>query len=740
MCTIGTRPGGGTALLVALILLLSPTGSAGGPSDYPAECIYDTTVGPDEALVNVSLVNNRWPDCTTLESAIGDIFRIEGVADKPDQDKALALWKWFRILVSSTGGGYAYEGPPGREAIVHDPHKIFTVYGHHQCDGLSWAMVPLWQAAGYMAFDECTLGHTTAALRYRDADGVQRYHSFDPQGRFYYWDERHNRVSARTIPVMTGMVHRHLTAPQRMHSLRTSLRIGETIERRWDSRGHVIPSGRPGTPVWPNYYAYRPGRTDGVYAAAGEEVQTLRACVDRRFASQLHKGSGNVACSPPAEGLATLHPTKAGAAGVFIYRLAPPYAIADATLAASLLKGHADDTCRLSISRDGRPWEPVFEKQQAGAEPVKIDLGLQARKDGRPDAYTAYDLRIKAEFQTTGDVRRVGMCDLKVTVRRMLNKRTLPNLMPGENCFKVTADRIARGHALKLRIDYELNGKPMKSEHTIARLPYFFRIDAAGVKLRAIRNYDQDFGNEAARMISYRMSLAPAEGAAAEGPLKGEPAARKFRQSFPHPADMTNQRASKTVEADPMQTSGFFPQSRAVSDDKEQMQKLIRQLRTGATMARWAAADELGSHPEAIDILCRTLPGADLDLTLFIVKALAQIGDRKAIDPLLAKWAHAPRYSPGTRYIPDALAEICKRSATPSRPPAAVDPRVVPALVGKLRQVRFDFRFHIAHALGELGGPLAEKTLKELAEKDPFPAVREEAKAALEKLQGRSRK
>ncbi len=740
MRIVTARLGGGTALLAALLLSLSPTGSAGGPSDFPAERIYDTTVGPDEAMVNVSLVNNRWPDCTTLESAIGDIFRIESVADKSDQDKALALWKWFRILVSSTGGGYAYEGPPGREAIVHDPHKIFTVYGHHQCDGLSWAMVPLWRAAGYMAFDECTLGHTTAALRYRDADGVQRYHSFDPQGRFYYWDAGHNRLSARTIPVMTGMVYRHLTAPQRLHSLRTSLRIGETIERRWDSRGHVIPSGRPGRPIWPKYYAYRSGRTDGVYAAVGEEVQTLRARLDRRFASQLHAGSANVARSPPAEPLATLHPAKAGAAGVFIYRLAPPYAIVDATVEASLLKGRADDTCRLSISRDGRAWEAVFEKQEAGAEQVKIDLGYQARKDGRPDAYTAYDLRIKAEFATTRDVRRVGMRDLKVTVRRMLNKRTLPNLMPGENCFKVTADRIARGWALKLRIDYELNGKPMNSEHTIARLPYFFRIDAAGVKLRTIRNYDQDFGNEAVRMISYRMSLAPAEGAAAEGPLKAAPAARKFRQSFPHPADMTNRRVGKSVETDPMQTSGFFPQSRAVSTDKEQMRKLLRQLRTGATMARWAAAQELGNHPEAIDILCKTLPRADLDLTLFIVKALAQIGDRKAIDPLLAKWAHAPRHSPGTRYIPDALAEICKRSAAPSQPPAAVDPRVVPALVGKLRQVRFDFRFHIAHALGELGGPLAEKTLKELAEKDPFPAVREEARAALGKLQSRSRK
>jgi hypothetical protein len=81
------------------------------------------------------------------------MVRIEGA--KTGQEKALALWKWFRILVSPTGGGYVYEVP---DRIVNDPHKIFTVYGHHQCDGQSWAMVSLWRAAGLIALDECHTG------------------------------------------------------------------------------------------------------------------------------------------------------------------------------------------------------------------------------------------------------------------------------------------------------------------------------------------------------------------------------------------------------------------------------------------------------------------------------------------------------------------------------------------------------------------------------------------------------
>jgi len=48
-----------------------------------------------------------------------------------------------------------------------------------------------------------------------------------------------------------------------------------------------------------------------------------------------------------------------------------------------------------------------------------------------------------------------------------------------------------------------------------------------------------------------------------------------------------------------------------------------------------------------------------------------------------------------------------------------------------LRTMRFDYRFHIAYALSVLGGPEAEAALKDLAEHDPFPAIREFAAEAL---------
>jgi hypothetical protein len=55
-------------------------------------------------------------------------------------------------------------------------------------------------------------------------------------------------------------------------------------------------------------------------------------------------------------------------------------------------------------------------------------------------------------------------------------------------------------------------------------------------------------------------------------------------------------------------------------------------------------------------------------------------------------------------------------------------------LIVPLKKCRFDYRFHVAHALGILGGPEAERALQDLARNDPFPAVREEAARALSAL------
>jgi hypothetical protein len=710
-------------IFVALLLGGGPLLAAEAVGDTPGylrEDIYDDAVHADEALVNLRVANSRWPDCTTLESAVADIFRLEGAANKPDQDKALALWKWCRILMSSTGGSYAYEGPRGAEAVCFDPHKIFTVYGHHQCDGLSWAMVALWRAAGYMALDECTLGHTTAALRYRDADGNLRYHSFDPQRRYYHWDEQNQRVATRSIPVIRGMVYRHLTAPRELHSVRTSLRMGESVSRQWQNEGYLVPSGKDkAAAAQESYYAYSPGKTNGVYAA----------------------GSRNTACSPAAEGKATLHPQHAGETAEFIYRLPPPYVVADAGCEVTLIKGEPADICRLLVSGDGAHWTPAYTKEQAGQEHVVIDLGPQARRQGLPNVYTAYNVLLKFEFKTQGDVRKIGIRDLQIVARRMLNKRTLPNLRPGENVLKVSADRIAAGLGLELSIEYRVDGQLRRERRFIRRFPYYFRIDVAGVPEAVCREYDQDFNAGRLRMVAIGMRLRPlAAGPIAGCPSQPSPGDREsiprekdsldertaldaFAQSCPHPADLNRRQPAERPERDVRETSGFFPQCDEVRDDDRAMRALVRDFRNGGVERRWTAAEDLGAYPKALDVLLEALPQADGDLTIFLCKALARIKDKRAVEPLLAKWKRAPSGAPGARYIPDVLAAIGDRS-------------VVPALIAPLRKCRFDFRFQVAHALGILGGPEAERALEDLARNDPFAPVREQAAQGLSALRG----
>lgn len=62
------------------------------------------------------------------------------------------------------------------------------------------------------------------------------------------------------------------------------------------------------------------------------------------------------------------------------------------------------------------------------------------------------------------------------------------------------------------------------------------------------------------------------------------------------------------------------------------------------------------------------------------------------------------------------------------------DRALVPALVEPLKRLRFDYRVHIARALGILGGDEARKTLRMLVAEDPNISVRGEAERALKQL------
>lgn len=757
-------------LAASFCLLLIGYAFAGG---YVREHNYDTTTHPDDAAVNVSLVSNRWPDCSTLETTIESIFRLEGVADRAktsDQDRALALWKWFRIMVSATGGGYVYEQANPTHPVT-DPHKILTVYGHHQCDGMSWSMVPLWRAAGYMAFDECHNGHTIAALRYKDADGQVRYHNLDPQGRFYYWDEEHNRIGTWSMPVFTGHIFRHLMTPLNVHTMRTNLRIGETIERNWTNTGHIIPPGRPAGIDKTPYYEYKPGKVDGVYAVAGEERQIRNTSFEPGVLKpELLEGAENIRFVG-GPGVKAITPVNPDQDAVLVYHLSGPFVM---TLFDFMVHYSTTDEAGfvdVSVSRDGGPFQSVKLPPPDKDFPIK---GMIASTQADAQVVRGgYDARVRITLKPKKG--KPVLVSFMGTISREFNKRTLPNIMPGENVYRVNADKLPDDYMLKLTMKYERNatGKPPATQpveltYLVDKVPFYFKIDEK-FKLRKITNYDKDFNNETVRMVGYRMELVPKKGGAAiasravPGPgvepsvsLPAGECEAKFALPFPHPGDMTDRKIRKgdQVEHSILQTNGHLPQSdQPLKDDPAKVAELIKQIEATGEFKQYVLIQQLGDYSgqTVLDYLHTLLPKMNIDGTVYVVKGLARLADPRSIDPLLAKWAAGMKSvdrdppggstggAPGTRCIPDALVAIVVAMEKNGLAKADIDAaraKSVKALLGPLAKLRFDFRFYIAHALGVLGkgSPEAEAALKDLAENDPFPPIREEAKAAIEKL------
>jgi len=95
------------------------------------------------------VVSDRWPECTTLQTWARDAFRLDGVSNGTERDRAISLFKWLRLfnrLSEGVGGmAHAVEGPWGEEAFVRDAHKHLFVYGWGHCATHSLIAEALWQ-------------------------------------------------------------------------------------------------------------------------------------------------------------------------------------------------------------------------------------------------------------------------------------------------------------------------------------------------------------------------------------------------------------------------------------------------------------------------------------------------------------------------------------------------------------------------------------------------------------------
>jgi len=740
------------ATVLLLLFCIDPCRS----DEYPPEDRYDFTTYSDESVSNLRIRNCRWPDCYTLKTCINDIFRLEGVnnTEEATEAKAFALWKWFMTLMSPCGGRLFEGNPQGkwvkytgdrtREQIeLRRGDKQLLVYGIHQCGGVSRTMVQLWRAAGFLGYQEVSSGHTTPVLRYMDRDGLYRMHTFDPRLHLYYWDNIHKCVGVRAFPVLRLEYRAFMPPPS--HSLQTSLRTGERVSRQWHNDGYIQHTERMmyfnGSFV--DSEIYRAG-------VAGQEIQVLNADITASgFKRQLFEGSENIACSPENKKGALLHPAKSHTSSVYIYRVPSPYVAVDAVCRATLYKKSGSDMCRLFFSTDmGKMWHLFYEKKKTGLEKIEVELGRDRYFALEPSVTSNYDILIKAEFRTSDSPDQVGMNRLEINVYRQLNMRALPNLMPGENIFKISADRLTRGYALKLDMHYEVNSKPIQLTKYITKLPFYFRIDVNNIPkdklltknclkdwrtaIVSSRKYRFNHPSLPLRMHSIDMELVPVNSVKADrSGIKGE---EYFRKPYKLDVQYNGKKARKhRIAYYHSQTSGFFPQLRhetGVPKDRGYHTWLVNQPTDKVEYYNFLAKQlGMGKHlpqikdrnTDPVQLMIKLLPRAWSYKAVGICNVLSHFRDKRAIPVLLEKWEKAPKYKPGGRYIPDALAAIGDRS-------------VVPALVRNMKNLTFDYRVHVARALGILGGREAEQALENIIREDPNISVRTEAKRRLRAL------
>ena len=95
------------------------------------------------------VVSDRWPQCTDLNTWARDIWRLDGVTNGTEKQKAVSLFHWVRLfnrLNCEARGGmtHAFEGPFGAEVNARDLHKHLFVYGWGFCDTHSIIAEGVW--------------------------------------------------------------------------------------------------------------------------------------------------------------------------------------------------------------------------------------------------------------------------------------------------------------------------------------------------------------------------------------------------------------------------------------------------------------------------------------------------------------------------------------------------------------------------------------------------------------------
>jgi len=453
---------------------------------------FEESPGPflciEPAVKDVTVVCDRWPDCSDLRQFGLDAIRLSGA--ETETEKCLAVFRWLRRVILNS------DAPYEQFAWDHcwdDYFKFLNVYGTHYCSGMGRSLEMFWRALGYPGAKVYT-GHTLADLYFIDYDDVGRWHHFDVNRGRYMFDRSGKRLlSTDDLTLDTnfnrsGAVHRYQGAWSR-HRVELSLRAGERLERIWGVDGPLYQKL-----IWPekknkgrsvyNWFKqselgpYKPTHGTGRWTYSPDFS-------DPAWIKHLAKPPVNMTVSDH-----TLIPTTAGTPAALAYHFRTPYIVSNAEVDLIFVRKTGADSIRLYLSVDnGKTWKPVWKCPEDTVGKNKLTAHICkkfSRKDEVPMDFNSpfgrYSFRVKLELIADKNPMDCRVENITFRTDVQQNKFALPQLQPGRNNITVRG-KLAKNAALKITYVWDdPKGRGRRNVTVIEKTPHTYEIIAAGRK------------------------------------------------------------------------------------------------------------------------------------------------------------------------------------------------------------------------------------------------------------------
>ncbi|MBI3857173.1 MAG: hypothetical protein HY293_15920 [Planctomycetes bacterium] len=419
-----------------------------------------------EGVRRVWVSASQWPNARTHETFAKDAVRLYGAQDGTEEQKALAIY-YHALRVMGHGGEYM-QGPPGKEEHVWDSWMIFHVYPKALCEWWGWFLVDLWKGfhnnwsfdpnssvARKVGLDASTEkppvagsgAHVESALRYKDRDGVVRWHLFDGNMGYFAYARGTDRVASpeeikAEFPELLIRPHnppkpyfvlsaKHgdaesdpafrkflgntypfvYSGARRLSKYKTDfdLRKGESLRRQWYDDGKPV----VGKAYKDNAILVSIDGAAKYMYANGEAKDPYNFPVQRPYLKDyprlgLNKPFGNATSvytpdlregkvgtgALSSRGLVSrkgiLGAAEAGVEGEVIYQIRSIYPFAESLVTGSSIL-EAKGRVGIDFSLDeGKTWIPVLTAKDAGA-PFSLDLGKGRWDQDLPSTYNMPD-------------------------------------------------------------------------------------------------------------------------------------------------------------------------------------------------------------------------------------------------------------------------------------------------------------------------------------------------------------